>query len=361
MTSRSPGAAALRARGLAAMLAVAAACGCQATGGSPPPVAATPVARSVEAASRYEAWIGPRLDAVQAMLETSHRGVELVSQVLRARQPGAGVDAPDPLPARAYVAAATARARRSLEGSAALAGGDAEQQELSRDVDAQVARMLEAMGGLEQSLPGLAGVGASLGPLGAGDNLVLGASLARLLALQVRADSVFAALVVGLLTPESDLLPERELQAVRRGGNDALLDCLGQLQDYRLAGAGAQAGGRAVADSVERQLDGLEAARLKLEALRGAARGIAPERRRALDAVLRSYDAGIEAELDFLGTLAGFSRLVHAVDRAAPDAGPGIAAAIDGARRVTARLAARLQANLERLAVLDEIGAGRRT
>jgi hypothetical protein len=343
------------------MLAVAAACGCQAPGAAPPPAAATPVARSVEAASRYEAWIGPRLDAVQAMLETSHRGVELVSQVLRARQPGAGVDAPDPLPARAYVAAATARARRSLEGSAALAGGDAEQQELSRDVDAQVARMLEAMGGLEQSLPGLAGVGASLGPLGAGDNLVLGASLARLLALQVRADSVFAALVVGLLTPESDLLPERELQAVRRGGNDALLDCLGQLQDYRLAGAGAQAGGRAVADSVERQLDGLEAARLKLEALRGAARGIAPERRRALDAVLRSYDAGIEAELDFLGTLAGFSRLVHAVDRAAPDAGPGIAAAIDGARRVTERLAARLQANLERLAVLDEIGAGRRT
>ena len=62
-----------------------------------------------------------------------------------------------------------------------------------------------------------------------------------------------------------------------------------------------------------------------------------------------------------LGTLAGFSRLVHAVDRAAPDAGPGIAAAIDGARRVTERLAARLQANLERLAVLDEIGAGRRT
>jgi len=361
MLSPTPGAAALRARGLAAMLAVAAACGCQAPGAAPPPAAAKPVARSVEAAARYEAWIGPRLDAVQTMLETSHRGVELVSRVLRARQPGAGVDAPGIVPAQAQVAAAATRARRSLDGSAALAGGDAEQQELSRDVDAQVARMLEGMDGLGAALPGLARVGASLGPLGDPDNMVLGSSLARLLALQVRADSVFAALVVGLLTPDSDLLPERELQAVRRGGNDALLACLAQLQDHALAGAAAREAGRVVAASVEHQLDGLEAARAKLEALRGAARGIAPDRRRALDAVLRSYDAGIAAELDFLGTLAGFSRLVHAVDRAAPDAGAGLAASIDGARRVTERLAARLQANLDRLAVLDEVGAGRRT
>lgn len=359
MPSRTPGAAALRARGLAAMLAIATACGCQAPAGAPP--GATPVARSVEAASRYEAWIGPRLDAVQAMLETSQRGVELVSLVLRARQPGTGITAPDIAPARAFVSGAAARARRSLDGTAVLAGGDAEQLDLSRDVDAQVDRMLEAMGGVEAALPGLAGVGASLGPLGVGDNLVLGGAMARLLALQVRADSVFAALVVGLLTPDSDLLPERELQAVRRGGNDALLACLEQFQDYRLRGANAQAAGRAVVAGVERQVDGLEVARLKLEALRRAAAGLAPERRRPLEAVLRSYDAGIEAELDFLGTLAGFSRLVHAVDPVAGDAGPALAAAFDGARRVTERLAARLQANLDRLAVLDDIGAGRRT
>ncbi|MFM8992076.1 MAG: hypothetical protein ACKOUS_21290 [Alphaproteobacteria bacterium] len=361
MPSSTPGAAALRARGLAALLAVAVACGCQSPVAPAPGPAATPPSRSVEAAARYEAWIGPRLDAVQAMLETSQRGVELVSVVLRARQPGAGVDAPELAPAQAFVAAAAARARRSLDAAVPLAGGDAEQQDLSRDVDAHVARMLEAMGGLEAELPGLAGIGASLGPLGTADNLVLGASLARLLALQVRADSVFAALVVGLLTPDSDLLPERDLQSVRRGGNDALLACLAQFQGFALRGAAAREGGRAVAARVEGQLDGLEAARLKLEALRAAARGIAPERRRALDAVLRSYDAGIAAELDFLETLAGFSRLVHAVDRAAPEAGPAIAAAIDGARRVTERLAARLQANLDRLAVLDEVGAGRRT
>lgn len=361
MNSRSPGAAALRARGLAALLAVALACGCQPRDQAPHAYAAAPAARSVEEASRYEAWIGPRLDAVQAMLESSQRGVELVSRVLRARQPGSGVAAPAPEPARAFVAGAAARARRSLDGTMPLAGGDAEQQDLARDVDAQVARMLGAMDGLEDALPRVAGVGASLGPLGPRDNLVLGAALARLLALQVRADSVFAALVLGLLTPDSDLLPERELQSVRRGGNEALLACLGQFQDYGLRGAGAEARGREVSALVDHQLDGLEAARAKLDALRGAASGLPAERRRALDAVLRSYEDGIAAELDFLGTLAGFSRLVHAVDPAAPDAGPGLAAALDGARRVTERLAARLQANLDRLAVLDGIGAGRRT
>lgn len=314
-----------------------------------------PRGRDTLAAGRFEAWMQPRLGAVQVMLDASQQGVEFVSLVLRARQPGAGVTPPALDPALAGVARATAQARREIAGLAPLPDGDAEQVALAADTQMQVSAMGAGLEAFAASLPRLVEVGRALGPLGPEDHRALGESIARLLDVQVRADMVFADLVVGLLTPESDALPERELQAARWRGNTILLRAL---QPPSAAAAGSLRTEIAAAVA-ERRRDLTLAAR-KVDALRAAAAGLPPDQTGPIARVIRSYEEGLDAEEDFLDAVESFAPAIglHALD--ALDAGGGRAASFEGARRLMDRLVLRLRANIARLRVLTEIGAGRR-
>lgn len=319
-----------------------------------------PRARSTEEAAAFETWLQPRLNAVQVLLEASQQGVDLVALVMRARQPGSGVAPPPLAPARAGVEAATIESRRRLAGTGPLVGGDSEQTVLARDAELQVAEMIVGLRGFADALPQLDGVARALGPLRREDGFALSNSLARLLAVQVRADSVFAVLVVGLLTPEASLLPERELQLVRRLGNETLLESLRQFADYGHAGAAAETRRDAARAAIARQRGGLAAAARKLDALRAAGAELPDEQRAPLAQVVRSYEDGLGAERDFLDALEHFAPLVYAVDRDAPDVELRLLAAFEGARWLMDRVVLRLQTNLARLRTLSDIGRGRR-
>lgn len=309
--------------------------------------------RDIGDAQRFEIWMQPRLDAVQVMLDASRDGLDFVALVLRARQPGAGV-APPPLDAAAAaVGRAAESARRLTDGLAPWEGGDAEQRGLAADAQAHVARMQDSLAVFAASLPRLAEVGSALGPLGHAENAAIAAPLSRLLDLQVRADMVFADLVVGLLTPDSDALPERELQSARWRGNAILLHALAGL-------GGAAPAGRAFAvAAAERQRD-LDVAMRKVDALRAAAAGLPQAQAGPIARIIRSYELGLEAEEDFLAAVGGFAAAIEAIDRGATQPDGRIALAFENARLLMDRLVHRMRANLTRLRMLTEIGAGRR-
>ncbi len=311
--------------------------------------------RDTTDAGRFEAWMQPRLAAVQVMLDASQQGVEFVALVLRARQPGAGVTPPALEPARAGVARAIARAGEEIAGLTPLAEGDPEQMALAADTQAQVAGMGAGLEAFAGSLPRLVEVARALGPLGPGDNQALAASISRLLDVQVRADMVFADLVVGLLTPESDILPERELQSARWRGNAILLRALDPVPGADRAPRAAE-----VAAAVAERRRDLALAARKVDALREAAAGLTPAQTGPIARVIRSYEEGLDAEEEFLDAIESFAPLIGPASRDAVGDIPDRAAAFEGARRLMDRLVLRLRANLARLRVLTEIGAGRR-
>ncbi len=323
-----------------------------------PPMEAT--ARSVEDAGAFEAWLAPRLGAAQLLVEASRDGLDLMAEIMRARKPGSGVAPPTVTPVAERLERATAASRERLAGRQPFVGGDDEQAMLARDAELHLTQMLASLESFARDLPRLERVARALGPLGTADGLALSKGLARLLSVQARADSVFADLVIGLLTPDSALLPERELQIVRRLGNETLLDSLRQFEDYDHAGETARMRQAEAAFAITRQRQGLAAAARKLERLREAGDDLPAGARGPFADVLRSYDEGVSAEHDFLDALARFSLLVYAVDRDAPDAAASLLAAFDGARRLTERVAARMQTSIERLRTLSDLGRGRR-
>jgi hypothetical protein len=342
MGAMRPLAALAAALGLAAMLA-----GCA----TPQPPAAR--GRSIDDAQRFEAWMQPRLDAVQVMLDASRDGLDFLYQVLRARQPGAGLAPPEAGAASATVAQAAAQASRLTAALGPWEGGDAEQQDLAVDTQMHVARMQEALAAFAASLPRLAEIGGALGPLGQGENAAIAHPLARLLDLQVRADMVFADLVVGLLTPDSDALPERELQSARWRGNAILLRTLAG------PGVAAPTGRDLATTAADRQRD-LDLAERKVQALRAAAKGLPQAQAGPIARIIRSYELGLQAEEDFLEAVTGYAASVGAIDRAAAQPDIRVALAFENARTLMDRLVHRMRANLSRLRMLTELGAGRR-
>lgn len=343
---------------LAFALGVAA---CQTAGTRVVQFAATPAARTNDDATAFENWLQPRLDAIQSLLEASRKGAELIGTVVRARQPGSGVGPPPVEPMREAVSQATARASRHLQGTGPFAAGDAEQRALARDTDDQVARMRSGLETLAGTLPRLDAVARALGPLQHEDNLALSQSLAGLLTVQVRADSVFADLVVGLLTPAAAPLPERELQIIRRRGNETLLQSLAQFERLTARGAEASDAIGAVESSIADQRDALAAAEQKLNLLRDAGRSAKEAERAALDRIVRSYEEGLKVERGFLDALERFAPLVASAGRATTDPEPSLIATFDGARALMDRVIIRLQTNLSRLRTLSEISRGRVT
>ncbi len=335
------------------------AAGCQTAGTPAIEFAAAPPTRTNDDATAFENWLQPRLDAIQSLLEAGRKGTELIATVVRARQPGSGVGPPPIEPMREAVSQATARAGRHLQGTSPFATGDAEQRALARDADDQVARMRSGLEALVGTLPRLDAVARALGPLQRDDSLALSQSLAGLLTVQVRADSVFADLVVGLLTPAAAPLPERELQIIRRRGNETLLQSLAQFENLMERGADASDARVAVERSIAAQRWALAAAEQKLNVLRDAGRGAKDAERAALDRIVRSYDEGLKVERSFLDALERFTPLVFAADRAATDAEPRLSATFDGARALMDRVIMRLQTNLMRLRTLSEISRGR--
>jgi hypothetical protein len=305
------------------------------------PARAAP-ARDAAAAAAFEDWMQPRLDAVQRMLDASQQAGAFVALVVRARQPGAGVEPPPVEPPVAALAKAAAETRHGLAGLPPFAIGDDEQLALAADVQEQVARMRAGLEACADGLPRLATIAIALGPLARADAAALGATLIRLLDVQVRADMVFADLVAGLLTPDSDPLPERELQAARWRGNAMVLRAIdGFARSDRL-------------DPVERG-EALAAALAKIAALKRAAADLPYAQRGAIGRVIRSYEDGLEAETDFLDAVARFAPLVEDADTESR-----LARALDGARPLMESLVLRLRANLSRLRMLTELGAGRR-
>ncbi len=347
-------------RALLAFGALALLAACRTTGEPIAPPPDRPQMRSLEEAGAFEAWLAPRLGATQLLVEASQDGLELIAEVIGARQPGSGIAPPPVSPIAARLERATSASRDGLAGQPPFAGGDDEQAMLARDAEHHVARMAASLEDFVGDLPRLERVARALGPLRAADSLALSSGLARLLSVQVRADSVFADLVIGLLTPDSALLPERELQMVRRLGNETLLESLRQFEAYGHAGEEARARRTAAQAEIARQRQGLDAVTLKLERLREAGDGLPASERGSFDEVLRSYEDGVHAERDFLDALARFSLLVYTVDRNAPDPSPRLLAAFDGARRLTERVAARMQTSLARLRTLSDLGRGRR-
>lgn len=309
--------------------------------------------RNLDDAQRFEIWMQPRLDAVQVMLDASRDGLDFVALILRARQPGAGVAPPPPDAAADAVGRAAEGARRLTAGLPPWEGGDAEQRGLAADAQAHVARMQDSLAAFAASLPRLAEVGGALGPLGHADNAAIAAPLAQLLDLQVRADMVFADLVVGLLTPDSDALPERELQSARWRGNAILLRTLAGL-------AGAAPAGRELAAAANARQRDLDSAMRKVAALRAAAAGLPQAQADPIARIIRSYESGLEAEEDFLDAVGGFAAAIEAVDRGPAQPDIRIALAFENARLLMDRLVQRMRANLARLRMLTEIGAGRR-
>lgn len=331
---------------LAAALAAALAC-CAPV--QPPEISGPDIAapaRDVDAAARFEAWMQPRLDAVQTMLDASQHGVEFVALVLRARAPGAGAAPPPLAPAAAGIARAEDNAGRRLDGLAPLPEGDREQRQLAAESQEQAARMRAGLAAFGATLPALAAVGGGLGPLNAGETAALGDSLLRLLDIQVRADTVFAALVIGLLTPESAALPEREIQHARWRGNAILLTTLEGLRTGRMhadALLAALAAHRRDIDSATR----------KLEALRAAALAVPRFQAGAIDRVIRGYEDGLDAEEEFLAAVARLAMPAAGDDERLADAFVAV-------RRLMDRLVHRLRVNIERLRMLGDIGGGRR-
>jgi hypothetical protein len=309
-------------------------------------------ARDAAAAAAFEAWMQPRLDAVQLMLDASQQAGAFVALIVRARQPGTGVEPPAVAPAVAALVQAAAATRRDLAGLPPFAAGDDEQMALASDVQDQVVRMRAGLEACADGLPRLAAIALELGPLARADAAILGASLIRLLDVQVRADMVFADLVAGLLTPDSDLLPERELQAARWRGNAILLRAI---DGFATAGA-PDAAMRAEIDAVAAERgEALRAALGKIAALKRAAAELPYAQRGAIGRVIRVYEDGLEAEADFLDAVARFAPLAED-----PDTQARLAGALDGARPLMDSLVQRLRANLSRLRTLTELGAGPR-
>jgi hypothetical protein len=331
---------------LAAALAAALACCAPVHPPDPGGAGAAAPARDVDAAARFEAWMQPRLDAVQTMLDASQHGVEFVALVLRARAPGTGAVPPPLAPAAAGIARAEDNAGRRLDGLAPLPEGDREQRLLAAESQEQAARMRAGLAAFVATLPALAEVGGGLGPLNADETAALGESLLRLLDIQVRADTVFAALVIGLLTPESEALPEREIQHARWRGNAILLTTLEGLR------TGTMPSDALLAALAAHRRD-IDTATRKLEALRAAALGVPRFQAGALDRVIRGYEDGLDAEEEFLAAVAQL---------AMPSAGRDdrLADAFDGVRRLMDRLVHRLRVNIDRLRLLGDIGGGRR-
>lgn len=344
---------------LAPLCALGLLAGCQTP---PAPIATSkpPMERSTEDAVAFETWLTPRLGATQMLFAASQDGLDLVAQVMRARQPGSGVAPPTVAPLAARVENAAAASREKLAGQGPFEGGDSEQAMLARDAEMHVAQMIASLQGFAGDLPRLESVARALGPLRTAEGFALSNGLAHLLSVQIRADSVFADLVVGLLTPEAAVLPERELQILRRLGNETLLDSLRQLGGDGHTGDDARVR-HAVSDAaIARQRNGLAAAMRKLERLRGAGDDLPADQRGLFAEILRSYEEGVAAERDVLDALERFALLVHAVDRDAPDVGPRLLATFDGARSLTERVAARMRTNLARLRTLSDLGSGRR-
>ncbi len=335
------------------------AAGCETIAPAAVEFAAVAPARSNDDATAFENWLQPRLDAVQSLLEAGRQAAELIGTVMRARQPGSGVGPPPVEPLRAAVSRATERAGRHLQGTGPFAIGDAEQRALARDTDDQVARMRGGLEALAATLPRLEAVGRALGPLQGEDGLALSQALAGLLTVQVRADSVFADLVVGLLTPDAALLPERELQIIRRRGNETLLQSLASFETAAERGTTTIDIRRAVQISIAAQRSGLAQAEQKLAVLRDAARNAKDGERAALERIIGSYDEGLRVERSFLDAIEGFAPLVFAVDHSGSDAAPRLIATFDGARALLERVVMRLQANLVRLRTLSEISRSR--
>ncbi len=335
------------------------AAGCQTAGMPGVDFAATPPTRTNDDATAFENWLQPRLDAIQSLLEAGRKGTELIATVVRARQPGSGVGAPPIEPMREAVSQAAARANRHLQGTGPFAAGDAEQRALARDTDDQVAQMRSGLETLAGTLPRLDAVARALGPLQHEDSLALSQSLAGLLTVQVRAHSVFADVVVGLLTPAAAALPEREMQIIRRRGNETLLHSLAQFEKLMMHGADANDARSAVESSIAAQRNALGLAEQKLDLLRQAGRRARETERAALDRIVRSYDEGLKVERAFLDALERFAPLVFSADDATADAEPRLIATFAGARALMERVIMRLQTNLTRLRTLSEISRGR--
>ena len=315
------------------------------------PARATP-ARDAAAAAAFEDWMQPRLDAVQRMLDASQLAGAFVALVVRARQPGAGVEPPPVEPTVAALAQAAAETRHGLAGLPPFAIGDDEQLALAADVQEQVARMRAGLEACADGLPRLATIAIALGPLARADAAALGATLIQLLDVPVRADMVFADLVAGLLTPDSDPLPERELQAARWRGNAIVLRAIDGFARRGRLDPVARTDIVAVA---EERGEALAAALAKIAALKRAAADLPYAQRGAIGRVIRSYEDGLEAETDFLDAVARFAPLVEDADTESR-----LARALDGARPLMESLVLRLRANLSRLRMLTELGAGRR-
>ena len=165
--------------------------------------------------------------------------------------------------------------------------------------------------------------------------------------------------MVGLLTPEAALLPERELQIIRRHGNETLLQSLAQVESLAQRGADTAATRAAVETSIAAQRNGLARAERKLDILRDAGRRATDTERATLDRIVRSYDEGLTVERSFLDALERFAPLAFSIDHGAPDAEPRLIAAFDGASALMDRVVRRLQTNLARLRTLSELSRGR--
>jgi hypothetical protein len=105
----------------------------------------------------------------------------------------------------------------------------------------------------------------------------------------------------------------------------------------------------------EERGEALAAALAKIAALKRAAADLPYAQRGAIGRVIRSYEDGLEAETDFLDAVARFAPLVEDADTESR-----LARALDGARPLMESLVLRLRANLSRLRMLTELGAGRR-
>lgn len=338
---------------LAALAIGAALVGC--TPAEPPTLrepARTASARDATAAAAFEDWMQPRLDAVQRMLDASQQAGAFVALVVRARQPGAGVEPPPVAPAVAALAQAAAETRHGLADLQPFAVGDDEQLALAADVQEQVARMRAGLEACADGLPSLAAIGLALGPLARADAAALGATLIRLLEVQLRADMVFADLVAGLLTPDSDPLPERELQAARWRGNAMVLRAI---DGFAMPGRLDPVARTDIVAVAEERGEALAGALAKIALLKRAAAELPSAQRGAIGRVIRSYEDGLEAEADFLDAVARFAPLAEDAD---PES--RLARALDSARPLMDSLVLRLRANLSRLRTLTELGAGRR-
>jgi hypothetical protein len=173
----------------------------------------------------------PRLDAVQVMLDASRDGLDFLYQVLRARQPGAGLAPPEAGAASATVAQAAAQASRLTAALGPWEGGDAEQQDLAVDTQMHVARMQEALAAFAASLPRLAEIGGALGPLGHSENAAIAHPLARLLGLS------FPRLPLLMLVAERDDYDSDGGASCRRLAASGAAAAQARMQVHVLAGA----------------------------------------------------------------------------------------------------------------------------